>query len=122
MNHAKAQQIATKHGLGQVYWQFNTAQNTGRQFEVGYVSVGKSRQLFCKRGVDSNEDQFYLCNEYAKLEHAPEPTKVQVRCIEVKGNTYLRQEDVVAYIREIAGAEETDVRNRLLQAANNIQG
>lgn len=78
MNHAKAQQIATKHGLGQVYWQFNTAQNTGRQFEVG--------------------------------------------CIEVKGNTYLRQEDVVAYIREIAGAEETDVRNRLLQAANNIQG
>lgn len=122
MNHKQVQEIATKHGLGQVHFQFNTAQNTGRQFEVGYVSVGRSRELFCKRGVESNPDQFYLCNEYAKLENAPAPTKVQIRMISANGATYLRQEDVVTYIQEIATTEETDVRNRLLQAANNLKG
>lgn len=71
MNHNQIQEIATKHGLGQVHFQYNVAQNTGKEFEVGYVSVGKSRELFCKRSSDSNPDQFYLCNEYAKLPIKP---------------------------------------------------
>lgn len=71
MNHKQVQDIATKHGLGQVHFQFNTAQNTGREFEVGYVSVEGHRELFCKRQSNSNPDQFYLCNEYAKLESKP---------------------------------------------------
>lgn len=71
MDHKQIQDIATKHGLGQVHFQFNTAQNTGRSFEVGYVSVGGGRELFCKRQSNSNPDQFYLCNEYAKLEEKP---------------------------------------------------
>jgi hypothetical protein len=72
MNHNQIQEIATKHGLGRVHFQFNTSKNSPvREFEVGYVSVGRSRELFCKRGPDSNPDQFYLCNEYAKLEEKP---------------------------------------------------
>lgn len=71
MNHKEVQDIATKHGLGQVHFQFNVAQNTGRQFEVGYVSTTSGRSLFCKRTSNSNPDQFYLCNEYAKLEAMP---------------------------------------------------
>jgi hypothetical protein len=67
MNHIQVQEIATKHGFGQVYFQFNVSQNTGREFEVGYVSVGGRRSLFCKRGPNTNPDQFYLCNEYEKL-------------------------------------------------------
>ena len=118
MDHAQVQAIATKHGLGKVHFQFNTAQNTGRLFEVGYVSVGKSRELFCKRQSDSNPDQFYLCNEYAKLEHT-EP-KFQMRHVLANGTTYLRLEDVVTYIQQIAATEETDVRNRLNEAASNL--
>src|SRR5690606_17589324 len=115
--------IASKHGLGTVHFQFNTSKNAPyREFEVGYVSVNRRRELFCKRQPDSNPDQFYLCNEYAKLENAPAPTKVEIRMVSANGATYLRQEDVVAYIREIAASEETDVRNRLLQAANNLGG
>ncbi len=67
MDHNKAQEIATKHGLGKVHFQFNIAQNTGVSFEVGYVSVGNARELFCKRQSASNPDQFYLCNEYRSL-------------------------------------------------------
>ncbi len=71
MNHKEIQDIATKHGFGQVYFQFNVAKNTGRQFEVGYVSIASGRSLFCKRASNSNPDQLYLCNEYAKLEAMP---------------------------------------------------
>ena len=67
MNHKEIQDLAAKNGLGQVHFQFNIAQNTGRSFEVGYVSVDRHRELFCKRGSNSNPDQFYLCNDYAKL-------------------------------------------------------
>lgn len=68
MNYAQVQVIADRHGLGKVHFQFNTALNTGRSFEVGYISVGKTRELLCKRQPNSNEDQFYFCNEYRKLE------------------------------------------------------
>ena len=120
MNHSEIQKIATDNGLGKVHFQFNTAQNTGRLFEVGYVSVGKTRELFCKRSPDSNPDQFYLCNDYAKLANAPAPTKFQMRTIQANGATYFRAEDVGAFLREIAATEETDVRNRLTQAAVNL--
>lgn len=48
--------------------------------------------------------------------------KQQVRYVVVKGVRYLRAEDVAAYIRELAGGEETDVRRRIDQGAANILG
>lgn len=70
MNHNQIQEIATKYDLGRVHFQFNIAQNTGREFEVGYVTVDGRRELFCKRQPNTNPDQFYLCNEFRKLEEA----------------------------------------------------
>lgn len=67
MDHNQIQEIATKHKLGQVHFQFNIAVNTGREFEVGYVSVNGHRELFCKRPHNSNPDQFYLCNQFSEL-------------------------------------------------------
>ena len=68
MTRKRAQEIATANGLGAVHFQFNIAQNTGRTFEVGYVSVQGVRALFCKRQSYSSEDGFYLCNEFRGLE------------------------------------------------------
>jgi hypothetical protein len=68
MTHSECQNLAHKHNLGPVWFQFNTAQNTGKEIEVGYISLKDgSRALFCKRQSNTNPDQFYLCNEYAKL-------------------------------------------------------
>jgi hypothetical protein len=51
----------------------------------------------------------------------PRPSApINIRHVHANGTTYLRLEDVVSYIREIAGSEETDVRNRLNEAANNL--
>lgn len=36
------------------------------------------------------------------------------------GKTYLRLEDVVEYLREMAAVEETDTRNRFLEAADKM--
>jgi hypothetical protein len=68
MNHNQAQEIANENNLGQVYFEFRTAQNTGGQIEVGYVTVNGSRELFCKRQSNTNPDQFYLCNQFRTLE------------------------------------------------------
>jgi hypothetical protein len=68
MDHKQAQKIATENKLGQIHFQFNVAQNTGREFEVGYVFVGGRQVLFCKRGHKTAPDQFYLCNEFRALE------------------------------------------------------
>ena len=48
--------------------------------------------------------------------------KEQIRYIVVRGVRYMRAEDVAAYIREIAGAEETDTRKRLEEVARNLEG
>lgn len=57
MDREELQRLATKHKL------------SGREFEVGYVSLSNGRRgLFCKRSSNSNPDQFYLCNDYAKLD------------------------------------------------------
>ena len=45
----------------------------------------------------------------------------QIRLIRANNNLYLRKEDVVEYIRNMAATEETDCRNRLEEAAANIQ-
>jgi len=42
------------------------------------------------------------------------------RVIEVKGQRYLRIEDVAAFVRELGGGEQTDVRVRLNQAADGL--
>ncbi len=71
-------ELAKTLKVGEVHFQFNVSQNTGRVFEVGYVwpnGINKERHLFAKspnsyrdfEKVDSrniSEDRFYLCNEY----------------------------------------------------------
>lgn len=42
------------------------------------------------------------------------------RFVEVRGERYLRFDDVAAFLRELGGSEETDVRNRLDEAARRI--
>jgi hypothetical protein len=44
----------------------------------------------------------------------------QLRVIEVNGHRYLRIDDVAAFVRELGGGEETDVRNRLNEAADQL--
>jgi hypothetical protein len=43
-----------------------------------------------------------------------------VRYVTVRGVRYLRIEDVADIIRELGATEETDVRNRLDEAARNL--
>lgn len=42
------------------------------------------------------------------------------RTVVVRGNVYLRVEDVAAYLVECGSGEETDVRNRLKEAAKAV--
>jgi len=44
-----------------------------------------------------------------------------IRFVKTNGSIYLRQEDVASYLRELAGAEETDTRSRLEEAARLIE-
>jgi len=44
-----------------------------------------------------------------------------MRTVTVKDIIYIRAADVGEYIRELAATEETDVRDRLYQAALNLQ-
>jgi hypothetical protein len=46
--------------------------------------------------------------------------KCKLRFVDVRDARYLRIEDVSAFIRELGGGEETDVRHRLDQAAKNL--
>lgn len=47
---------------------------------------------------------------------------MNVRYVTIKGVRYLRADDVATYINELAGAEETDVRDRLTEASVNMLG
>lgn len=67
MDSEQIQAIATQNSLGRVHFQFNISQNTGREFEVGYVYKDGRQELFCKRQPGSAPDQFYLCNEFRSL-------------------------------------------------------
>lgn len=42
------------------------------------------------------------------------------RFVVVRGVRYLRIDDVAAFVRELGGGEETDVRSRLNEAADNL--
>jgi len=71
MNKQELQAVASDHNLGVVSFEFRTALNTGKQFEAGYVydeSASAKRVLFCKRQSNSSENDFYLYNEFRKLE------------------------------------------------------
>ena len=46
--------------------------------------------------------------------------KFPLRFVDVRGVRYLRLDDVAAFIRELGGGEETDVRSRLNEAADNL--
>jgi hypothetical protein len=50
-----------------------------------------------------------------------EPNKLFMRTIKYKDVIYLRKEDVISLILEFGGAEETDVRNRCKDLANNLR-
>ena len=65
MNHSQAQSIANKNNLGNVSFEWRVALNTGEQFEVGYVYVNGSKELFCKKV--KNSDGFYLCNQFREI-------------------------------------------------------
>lgn len=66
MNYSQMQQIADDHKLGNIHWDSKISLNTGKPFEVGYVFVNGSKELFCKR--QPSQDNFYLCNEFRELE------------------------------------------------------
>jgi hypothetical protein len=58
------QALARRLGYA-VNFQFNTARNTGKTFEVGYVwpnGLDEPRELFCKDNSDSGV--FIVCNDY----------------------------------------------------------
>lgn len=67
MNREQLLTIAREHGFGNIHFQFNVSKNGGREFEVGYVKINNSMELFCKRQPNTSDDQFYLCNEFRKL-------------------------------------------------------
>lgn len=73
MTHEEICNVARQHGLGAVHFQFNVAKNTGHAFEVGYVLVAGHQELFCKRQSYSTEADFYLCNEFRKLQPTQYP-------------------------------------------------
>lgn len=79
MTYGDAQEVATRNGLGHVHFQFNVARNTGKEFEVGYVSVRGARVLFCKRQSWASEDAFYLCNEFRGLEAASDQIQMTTK-------------------------------------------
>ena len=43
---------------------------------------------------------------------------MEVRAVVVKGERYLRLDDVAAWLRELVSTEEVDVRNRFNEAAD----
>lgn len=46
--------------------------------------------------------------------------KINLRFVDVRGNRYIRIEDVALFIVNLGSGEETDVRNRLNEAAANL--
>ena len=48
------------------------------------------------------------------------PDREKIRFVTVRSVKYLRQEDIAHLIREVAGTEDTDVRNRLEALAREV--
>lgn len=49
------------------------------------------------------------------------PSKMQFRYVTVRGVRYLRVEDVALFVRDLGSTEPTDTRNRLNEAARNLE-
>ena len=47
---------------------------------------------------------------------------MNVRTVTVRGVKYIRMEDAAELVLAVAATEETDVRNRLTELANNLRG
>jgi hypothetical protein len=45
-----------------------------------------------------------------------------LRTVIYKGKLYFERDDILEYLREFASTEETDVRNRLQEAIDNLNG
>jgi len=61
MDYTDVEDIVESVGLGSVYFETKIAKNTSQEFEIDYVYVGGSKELFCKRQPSSLN--FYLCND-----------------------------------------------------------
>jgi hypothetical protein len=67
IDRVEIQDIAEEHYLGNVYFEYRTAANTGKQFEAGYVMQDNRKVLFCKSSIFAPEGHFYLCNDFRKI-------------------------------------------------------
>lgn len=67
IDRVEIQDIAEEHDLGNVYFEWRTAANTGNQFEVGYIVRDKRKILFCKSSIFAPKGHFHLCNEFRKI-------------------------------------------------------
>jgi hypothetical protein len=45
----------------------------------------------------------------------------QFRFIKANGNVYIRKEDVIRYLQEIASTQENDTRDSIINAANEVR-
>jgi hypothetical protein len=92
--------------------------------QLATCSVCKTDQHVYKGRICNHTDGLLRCvgsrEEVRPFTPPPVNEKVDIRYVKANGTTYLRAEDVATYIRNIAGGEETDVRNRMNEAANNI--
>ena len=73
----------------------------------------------CARSFNEAVFACPTCGSDCFEEKSTEP-KFQLRFVDIRDARYLRLEDVGAFIRELGGGEETDVRQRLDQAAKNL--
>lgn len=81
-----------------------------------------------KRENSRTGNSFAGCSNFPNCKHSgywvepekeeePVSEQIQTRVISYKGSIYVHSDDVAKYLQEVAGGEETDVRNRLEQAA-----
>ena len=64
MNHSEMQELAVRNNFGRIQWEEKIARNDGKPMEVGYVWIDGYRELFCKRGMNT---EFRLCNQFDVL-------------------------------------------------------
>jgi hypothetical protein len=50
----------------------------------------------------------------------PKTDDIRIRFVVVRGVRYLRTEDVVAFVQDLAATEDPDARRRIEQAASHL--